>query len=88
MLINDRANLTAVANAPTRRQAIIGAAIAIGGLALGSTPSWSGNRGRNFSHWRESIHQEPMIHASPKRVYEALTEHQAVRPGRRISAAP
>ncbi len=67
-----RTNLEALANGPTRRQAVIGAVIAFGGLALGSTESWAA-ADDGISRTAESIHQEPIFKASRKRVYEALT---------------
>jgi activator of HSP90 ATPase len=73
MLINDKANLTALGNAPTRRQAIIGVSIAFGGLALSSRKAGAETT-EEISHTAESIHQEPVINASPKRVYEALLD--------------
>jgi len=66
-------NLKAQPNGPTRRQAIIGAAIAFGGLALRSTEAWA-KAGEEISHSAESIHQEPVFKASRKRVYDALTD--------------
>jgi uncharacterized protein YndB with AHSA1/START domain len=71
--MSDRNNLAAPANAPSRRQAIVGAAIAIGGLALASTAAWAEAEGE-ISHTAESIHQEPVFKASRKRVYDALTD--------------
>ncbi len=58
---------------PTRRQLIAGAAIGLGGLALGSTAVRAGTE-EEVSHTAESIHQEPVFNASRKRVYEALTD--------------
>jgi activator of HSP90 ATPase len=71
--MTDRNNLAAPASAPSRRQAIVGAAIAIGGLALASTAAWAEAEGE-ISHTAESIHQEPVFKASRKRVYDALTD--------------
>ena len=71
--MSERTNLEALANAPTRRQALAGVAIAFGGLALGSTPAWAEVEGE-ISHSAEAIHQEPIIKASRKRVYDALTD--------------
>jgi uncharacterized protein YndB with AHSA1/START domain len=66
-------NLTALANGPTRRQAIGWAAMAVGGLTLGSSKVWAaGDDG--ISHTAESIHQEANFKATRKRVYEALTD--------------
>jgi activator of HSP90 ATPase len=62
-----------LANGPTRRQAIAGVAIALGGLALGSTNAWAGTK-EGISHTCETIHQEPVFTASRKRVYDALTD--------------
>jgi len=58
---------------PTRRQAIVGVAIAFGGLALGSAEAWAEAEGE-ISRTAESIHQEAVFEASRKRVYEGLTD--------------
>ncbi len=71
--MTDRNNLAGPASATSRRQAIVGAAIAIGGLALVSTAAWAEAEGE-ISHTAESIHQEPVFKASRKRVYDALTD--------------
>ena len=72
-MMSDRNNLAALAVGSTRRQAVIGAAIAFGGLALGSTAAWAeGEVG--ISRTAEAIHQEPVFKGSRKRVYEALTD--------------
>ena len=68
-----RSNLEALAYRPTRRQVIIGTAIAFGGFALGSTESWAA-ADDGISRTAESIHQEPVFKASRKRVYEALID--------------
>jgi activator of HSP90 ATPase len=73
MMMSARTNLEALANAPTRRQAIVGVAIACGGLALGSTEARAGAED-GISHTADSIHQEAVFTASRKRVYEALTD--------------
>ncbi len=70
--MNDRTNLEALANGRTRREAIIGVAIAFGGLTLGSADAWAGTE--EISRTAESIHQEPIFKSSRKRVYEALTD--------------
>jgi activator of HSP90 ATPase len=70
--MSNRANLKA-ANGPTRRQAIVGVAIAFGGAALGSSKAWAEAQ-EEISRTAEAIHQEPVIKASRKRVYEALTD--------------
>ena len=60
-------------NMPTRRQFVAGAAIAIGGIALGATAANAGTA-EEISHSAESIHLEHVFKASRKRVYEALTD--------------
>jgi uncharacterized protein YndB with AHSA1/START domain len=72
-MMSDRTNLAALANGPTRRQAIAGVAMAFGGLALGSAKAWAGTE-EEISHSAESIHQERVFKASRKRIYDALTE--------------
>jgi len=58
---------------PTRRQAIVGVALAMGGIALAPKQTWAGAEDE-ISHSAESIHQEPVFKASPNRVYEALLD--------------
>jgi len=69
----DRKKGQGPAGGPTRRQAIAGVAIALGGLALGPVQARAGAE-EEISHTAESIHQEPVFKASRKRVYEALTD--------------
>ena len=57
----------------TRRQAIMGAAMAFGGLVLGTSQARA-EAEPEVSHVAELIHQEPTFKASRKRVYEALTD--------------
>jgi len=64
-------NLEMLGNGPTRRQAIVGVAIAFGGLALGPTEAWAGSA-EEISRTAESIHQEATLKASRTRIYEAL----------------
>jgi len=71
--MNHRRILKAQAIEPTRRQAIAGVAIALGGLALGSTKAWAGTED-GISHTSDAIHQEPIFTASRKRVFDALTD--------------
>jgi uncharacterized protein YndB with AHSA1/START domain len=73
MTMNDETNLAALANEPTRRQAIVGVAMAFSGLALVSTQARAAAEDE-VSHTAESIHQEVVFKASRKRVYEALTD--------------
>jgi uncharacterized protein YndB with AHSA1/START domain len=73
---SDRNNPDALTNALTRRQAVVGAAIAFGSLALGSPKAWAASAATEagISYTAAAIHQEPVFKASPKRVYEALTD--------------
>lgn len=68
-----RENLASPTHGFTRRQAMVGAVGAFGGLALRSTAAWAGTE-EGISYSAASIHQEPVFAASPKRVYEALTD--------------
>jgi activator of HSP90 ATPase len=72
-MMSDTTSLEALANGPTRRQAIVGVAITFGGLALGSTEARAG-ADDEISRTAEAIHQEAVFKASRKRVYEALTD--------------
>jgi uncharacterized protein YndB with AHSA1/START domain len=71
--MSEKTNQGTVVKGPTRRQAIVGAAIALSGLALGSGEAWAGAE-EEISRTAEAIHQEHVIKASRKRVYEALTD--------------
>ena len=71
--MNDRKNPAVLGNATTRRQMILGATVAFGGLAIGSLNSLAAAE-EGISHTAESIHHEPVFKAGRKRVYEALTD--------------
>ncbi len=59
----------------SRRRVLGSAAMTIGALGLGSVPGWPGSADDfGISRNAEAIHQEPVIKASRKRVYEALTD--------------
>jgi len=73
MMTSDKTNLEALTHGPTRRQAIAGVAITVGGFALGSTKGWAAVE-QEISRTAESIHQEPVFKAGRNRVYEALTD--------------
>ncbi|MGA9543993.1 MAG: SRPBCC domain-containing protein [Candidatus Sulfotelmatobacter sp.] len=68
----DSNNLATLAD-PTRRQAIVAAAIACSGLALLPTKAWAG-ADAEISHTEESIHQETDFKANRQRIYQALTD--------------
>lgn len=72
-VMSDRNGLAERDNGPSRRQLFTGFAVMLGGLALGSTELWAEAEGEIY-RTAEAIHQEPVFKASPKRVYDALTE--------------
>jgi uncharacterized protein YndB with AHSA1/START domain len=72
-MMTDRNSLAALAKGLTRRQLFAGVAIAFGGLALRSTEARA-EAEDGISRTAESIHQEAVIKASRKRIYEALTD--------------
>ncbi|MFZ0297231.1 MAG: SRPBCC domain-containing protein [Candidatus Sulfotelmatobacter sp.] len=72
MMKRDSNNLATLAD-PTRREAIVAAAIAFSGLALLPTKAWAGADGE-ISHTEESIHQETDFKANRQRIYQALTD--------------
>lgn len=69
----------------SRREMIIGAAAAIGGIALCASNAWAASE--EISRTAESIHQEELFSASPKRLYRALTETKQFREIERMSGA-
>src|SRR5271156_925409 len=73
MKMSNRTNKTALPHDPARRQVMVSAALAVGGLVLSQTEAHA-NADDPISHTAESIHQEVGFTASPKRVYEALTD--------------
>lgn len=56
----------------TRRQSLAGLAMTVGGFALGTPRAWAAAGG--LVHTAEAIHQEPVLTATPKRIYEALLD--------------
>jgi activator of HSP90 ATPase len=72
-MMSDGEEPEAPSNGHTRRHVMVGVAIAFGGIALGSTEAWAGTE-EEISRTAESIHQEPILKASRKRIYEALTD--------------
>jgi activator of HSP90 ATPase len=75
MTMSNRAEVKSMTGGRTRREAMAGAALVLGGLGLigGSTRVWAADA-EEISRTAEAIHQEPMFKASRKRVYEALTD--------------
>jgi len=74
-MMSDRTKLETQAKGPTRREVVVGVAMALGGLGLGSREAWAGAE-EEISRTAEAIHQEAVFKASRKRVYEALTDAQ------------
>ncbi len=70
--MSDEINAAVSGERITRRRAIVGAAMAFGGMAL--EPGASAESGEGVSRTAEAIHQEVILKASRKRVYEALTD--------------
>jgi activator of HSP90 ATPase len=71
--MGDRTTLAIPTDELTRRQAMVAVMGAFGGLVLGAREAGA-TTGDGISHSAESIHQEPVFAASPKRVYEVLTD--------------
>ena len=71
--MSNRTNKTVLPHDPARRQVMVGAALAVSALVLGQAEAHA-NTDDPISHTAESIHQEVTFTASPKRVYEALTD--------------
>jgi activator of HSP90 ATPase len=73
MAMSDRTNRHKSANGCTRRETIAGVAMTFGILAMGPARAWAADA-EEISRAAESIHQEPVFKASPKRIYEALMD--------------
>lgn len=84
--MNDNGNLDRSGSSSTRRQWILGSAVALGGLTADSASAWAG-AGEEISHNAEAIHQEVVFNASRKRVYEALTDAKQFNKVVMLSAA-
>ena len=84
--MSEQENSGVLGSKPTRRQLIAGAAIAIGGVALGATAAKAG-AAEEISRAAESIHLEHVFKASRKRVYEALTDSKQFHSVVLLSAA-
>jgi activator of HSP90 ATPase len=72
-MMGDGINLEVSADRLTRRKAMVGVAMTLGGLVVGATAARA-ESGEEISRTAESIHQEVSLKASRKRVYEALTD--------------
>jgi len=85
-MMRERMNAMTRATTPTRRQLLTRVAVAFGGLAVGSTTAWA-QAAEEIARAAESVHQEPVINASRKRVYEALTNAKQFNELTKIVAA-
>ena len=70
----------------TRRQMLVGATAALTGLGMGSISALA-HIEEEVSHTAESIHQEPVFKANPKRVYDALTDEKQFEKVTQLGAA-
>jgi activator of HSP90 ATPase len=64
--------LTSSRSQVTRRCIVAGIAVTLGSLTMPGTATFAASE--SVSHTQESIHQEVVLHATPQRVYAALTE--------------
>lgn len=71
--MNDASNLATLAQSPNRRQMLVAATVGLTALGIGSLRALARAQ-EGVSRTAESIHQEPVFKATPKRVYEALTD--------------
>lgn len=84
--MNEKSNFDTSGSSSTRRQWVLGAAVALGGLAADSAIASAGAY-EEISHNAEAIHQEVVFKASRKRVYEALTDAKQFNKVVMLSAA-
>lgn len=84
--MNDSIRLAALVQPPSRRQLLVGAATVLTSLGMGSLSALA-RAEEEISHTAESIHQEPVFKADPKRVYEALTDEKQFDKITQLSAA-
>lgn len=84
--MRERRTIAAWPTTPTRRELLTAAAISCGTFAVGSSNVWA-QAAEEISHAAESIHQEPLLNASRKRVYDALTNARQFNEVTKIAAA-
>jgi len=73
--MHDSSDLPVLGQPPTRRQMLIGTTIVLTGLRFDPLSALARTEDE-VSRTAESIHQEPIFKANPKRVYEALTDEK------------
>ena len=84
--MNDASDLPVPAQPPTRRQMIVGTTFVLTGLGFAPLSALAHTE-EGVSRTAESIHQEPVFKANPKRVYEALTDEKQFERITQLSAA-
>ena len=84
--MNDSSDLPVPAQPPTRRQMLVGTTAVLTGLGFGPVSAVAHTE-EGVSRTAESIHQEPLFKANPKRVYEALTDEKQFEKVTQLSAA-
>ena len=84
--MNDSSDLPVLAQPPTRRQMLVGATAVLAGLGFDPFSALARIE-EGVSRTAESIHQEPVFKANPKRVYEALTDEKQFEKVTQFSAA-
>jgi uncharacterized protein YndB with AHSA1/START domain len=84
--MNDSSDLPVPAQPPNRRQMLVGTTAVLTGLSFGRLSALAHTE-EGISRTAESIHQEPVFRANPKRVYEALTDEKQFEKVTQLSAA-
>ena len=84
--MNDPRDLPTLDQLRTRRQMLVGATAALTSLGMGSISALA-HIEEEVSRTAESIHQEPVFKANPKRVSEALTDEKQFERVTLLSAA-
>ena len=84
--MNDSSDLPVPAQPLTRRQMLVGTTAVLTGLGFGPLSALAHTE-EGVSRAAESIHQEPVFKANPKRVYEALTDEKQFEKVTQFSAA-
>jgi activator of HSP90 ATPase len=84
--MNDSSDRPVLAQPPTRRQMLVGTTAVLTGLGFGPLSAVAHTE-EGVSRTAESIHQEAVFKANPKRVYEALTDEKQFEKVTQLSAA-
>lgn len=84
--MRDSSDLPVLAQPPNRRQMLVGTTAVLTGLGFGALRTLASTE-EGISRTAESIHQEPVFKANPKRVYEALTDERQFERVTQLSAA-